>query len=60
MKPEKIPEDWVRCPICKNRYAFIRCRISRWDENNVRYERCALCDEGPKQKDTPSGASSSR
>lgn len=30
---EKIPEDWVKCPVCDRQYGFIRCRITSQAKN---------------------------
>lgn len=41
-KANKIPREWVYCPVCELPYGFVRCRVSYW-ENGVRKEICLTC-----------------
>lgn len=38
-KANKIPEDWVRCPVCLLTYGFIRCRVTLSDKRDI----CLIC-----------------
>ena len=41
-KPQKIPKDWVFCPVCGVQYAFIKCRYTIIDGDGVR-NMCLHC-----------------
>lgn len=42
MKPTKQPKEWTVCPTCSLPYAFIRVRLSLYEQGK-RYEICNPC-----------------
>ncbi len=38
-----MDDPTVICPRCLLPYGFIRCRISQYDKDGKRYERCMKC-----------------
>lgn len=57
-KPEKIPEDWVRCPVCLLKYGWMNCRVSLYDKEGKRYEICLTCACKREREARKSGSSS--
>lgn len=41
-RANKIPKEWVWCPVCGQMYGFVRARVSL---GNPQRERCLVCAE---------------
>lgn len=48
---EELNPDLVRCPFCEKKYGFTNPRVSHFNKDGTRWERCLACgSEAEKQQ----------